>query len=191
MQRGTVKDDLSNKEWTEWLQELPKYRGKLNQHPSSEVGQGNAMEQAAGIAYAAATQERFLNGIAGELDWTGGGRQQSSKQAWAQVWGVFEKLGLRPTRSSAGAEASASTRTSASASPATRAKAAEPPLELPPSAASERCPPPSATQMGKEKRLTYVRTYVRACLRTYVIDFLFSNIRRTYDERDDEPDTMI
>ena len=122
------------------------------------------MEQAAGIAYAAATRGKFLN--IGSLDWTRDGHQQSSESSWAEVWGAFEKLGLRPTNDTTGAsvmtQASASTRTSASASSATRAKAPEPAPDVPPSAASGRWPPPSATQMGKEKGLTYVRTCVHA-----------------------------
>ena len=137
------------------------------------------MEQAAGIAYAAATEQRFLGDGSGRLDWTRGGNQKSSQGAWAEVWEVFEELGLRPTNDTAGAsvmtQAASSTRTSASASAATRARAPGPAPDVPPSAASGRWSPPSATQMGKEKGLTYVRT----CMPTYVIDFLFSNIRRT------------
>ena len=165
MQRGTINDDLTNKKWTEWLNHLPKYASKLTQQPRSDIGRGNAMEQAAGIAYAAATEQKFGESV-GRLDWTRGGHQQSSQEAWSEVWGAFQKLGLRPTNDTTGAgvmtQASASTRTSASASAATRAKAPEPAPDVPPSAASGRWPPPSATQMGKEKGLTYVRTYVHA-----------------------------
>ena len=69
MSRGNSTEDKSNKGWSEgWLAYLPRYRGTVGQSPYNQASQGNAMEQAAGVAYAAATDSEYL--LDGELDWT-------------------------------------------------------------------------------------------------------------------------
>ena len=57
------------------------------------------MEQAAGVAYAAATECKCL--VDGRLDWTRYGSIPSSQNAWASAWVEFRALGLGPMDSGA------------------------------------------------------------------------------------------
>ena len=94
--RGSAKDDRGNQEWsTRWLQQLPQYQSMLTQDPHSENGRGNAVEQAAGVAFAAVTNEVHL--AHGRLDWTRNGAIENCKSAWASVWIHFQALALGPT----------------------------------------------------------------------------------------------
>ena len=92
--RGTVEDDLSNKGWVKWLDRLPRYAASLRQAPTSTLSRGNAMEQAVGLSYAAASNARFLK--EGVLDWTRNLEVQSSQSSWAAVWTEFQKCGFGP-----------------------------------------------------------------------------------------------
>ena len=58
--RGTAEDDLTNLGWVRWFERLPRYAGSLRQASTSTLGQGNAMEQAVGLSYAAASNSRFF-----------------------------------------------------------------------------------------------------------------------------------
>ena len=91
--RGSAKDDRGNQEWsTRWLQQLPQYKSTLTQDPRSDNGRGNAVEQAAGVAFAAVTNEEHL--AHGRLDWTRSGAIESCKSAWASAWKHFQALVL-------------------------------------------------------------------------------------------------
>ena len=92
--RGTAGDDLCNVQWNELLNRLPLYESVVQQQPKSMISRGNAVEQAIGLAYAAATNARYLND--GELDWTRTGSRTSSQSAWAEAWWYFQVLGLGP-----------------------------------------------------------------------------------------------
>ena len=92
--RGTAGDDLCNVQWNELLNRLPLYESVVRQQPKSMISRGNAVEQAIGLAYAAATNARYLND--GELDWTRTGSRTSSQSAWAQAWSCFQALGFGP-----------------------------------------------------------------------------------------------
>ena len=91
--RGSAKDDRGNHEWiTRWIQHLPQYKSTLTQDPRSDNGRGNAVEQAAGVAFAAVTNDEHL--AHGRLDWTRNGAIESCKSAWASVWIHFQARGL-------------------------------------------------------------------------------------------------
>ena len=92
--RGTAEDDLTNLGWVRWFERLPRYAASLRQTPTSTLGQGNAMEQAVGLSYAAASKARFLKD--GSLDWTRNEEVQSSRSCWAEVWTEFQKMGFGP-----------------------------------------------------------------------------------------------
>ena len=142
------------------------------------------MEQAVGIACAAATRSQFLD--EGYLDWKRDRQQESSESAWAEVWVALKKLGLRPTddttKASVVTQASASTRASASAPAATRAEAPDPAPALPPFRGFGAMRSAIGHSDRERKGLTYVRgpTYVRACL-CYCLSFLehTEDVRRT------------
>ena len=92
--RGTAGDDLCNVQWNKLLDCLPKYASVVKQHPSSMISRGNAVEQAIGLAYAAATNAQYLN--EGDLDWTRKGLGTSSQSVWAEAWSCFQLLGFGP-----------------------------------------------------------------------------------------------
>ena len=92
--RGTAGDDLCNVLWNKLLDRLPLYESVVQQQPKSMISRGNAVEQAIGLSYAAATNARYLND--GELDWTRTGSRTSSQSAWAEAWWYFQVLGLGP-----------------------------------------------------------------------------------------------
>ena len=98
--RGTKEDDLGNKDWVKWLERLPHYAASLRQAPTSVLGRGNAMEQAVGLSYAAATQEQHMQ--EGILDWTRNTQVPSSQSSWAEVWTEFRKFGFGPILAEAG-----------------------------------------------------------------------------------------
>ena len=98
-ERGSRNDDLANMEWNAWLNLLPLYSSCVPQCPSNLKNRGNAMEQAVGLAYAAATDGHYLSH--GELDWTRNQSIRSSQSFWASCWSDFQKLGLGPHLGSA------------------------------------------------------------------------------------------
>ena len=98
-ERGSPNDDLANMEWNAWLNLLPLYSSCVPQGPSNLKSRGNAMEQAVGLAYAAATDGHYLGH--GDLDWTRNQSQRSSQSFWASCWSDFQKLGLGPHLGSA------------------------------------------------------------------------------------------
>ena len=64
--RGQDSDDLANKTWAKMFQDLPQYREMVQQRPTSTNSCGNAMEQAVGVAYAAASDcANVTNGYIG------------------------------------------------------------------------------------------------------------------------------
>ena len=92
--RGVDSDDPGNQKWQMWFSKMPLYSKKVQQRPSCTVSVGNAMEQLVGVAYAAATNSRFLK--YGWLDWTRNGEIRSSQQEWAELWFELQKIGLGP-----------------------------------------------------------------------------------------------
>ena len=102
--RGTIYHDLANWLWAKWYRRCPGYQGRLQRHDLNEKSEGDAMEWLAGVAFAAATDGRYVSHDAGRLDfemrwdWTDEGtvRIASSKQYWAEVWWCFQALGLGP-----------------------------------------------------------------------------------------------
>ena len=96
--RGTPADDLANKAWSRWLRRLPRYEHLATNMWSGSLSfnsRGNAMEIVVGLAWAAATDGRFLrHGHA--LEWN------ESQEEWKEVWKYMEARGLAPGSASAG-----------------------------------------------------------------------------------------
>ena len=177
--RGTAEDDLSNKGWVKWLERLPLYAASLRQAPTSTLSRGNAMEQAVGLSYAAASNARFLKD--GFLDWTRNKEIQSSQSCWAEVWTEFQRLGFGPilpeatvvietTDGQRGDRDDGSAPSPVSATAGALASALD---EAPASAAAPDSQRRETDSRTGDKGRTYVRTrlyvrmYVRNSLQTY------------------------
>ena len=91
--RGVPSDDMENKDWEKLYEQLPKYRAYMRKHqcPSCTRSIGNAMEQACGVAYAAATFGKDLP-VGSWMVW---GSEEQQK-AWARAWSAYQALGLNP-----------------------------------------------------------------------------------------------
>ena len=94
--RGVDQDDLLNKEWSAWFRRLPNTMDWLKQQhrmTSSEHGDGNRMEEFAGIAYTTYVHHHNLPRNM-TIEYQGG---EKHKEAWRKVWLVFRELGLPVT----------------------------------------------------------------------------------------------
>ena len=91
--RGEGFHDFKNIVWTNIKDKLPEFTKYLKNHqnPDSEIGLGNAMEQAAGVSYAAATYGQLLPED-GQLLWY----NLRQHKAWIRVWFAYQELGLKP-----------------------------------------------------------------------------------------------
>ena len=95
--RGRASHDQWNGTWSQWLQRLPRYHDTLQQDVRSTNMRGNAMEMAAGVAYAASKGADWKG--PGHLDWSRDGEVDpvTSKLYWECVWPRFLAVGLGPT----------------------------------------------------------------------------------------------
>ena len=105
--RGAPADDLCNIAWSSWLARLPRYeqlagamwsgateRGQEALSHACVTARGNAMEIAVGLAWAAATDGRYLReGHA--IEWS------ASQEEWKEVWKHMKERGLAPGSASA------------------------------------------------------------------------------------------
>ena len=92
--RGTPEEDFENSVWvSDFLDHMPTFDKSFWQGGSSMKQRGNKMEAAAGVAYAAATDCRFLPAKVSDLKFP----SEQSQRAWAAVWNALESLGLGPT----------------------------------------------------------------------------------------------
>ena len=91
--RGVVADDWLNTKWKALYQRLPRYRATITKqwNVSSVITEGNAMEVATGIAYAAHTRAEHLP-QGHELHFPAGG-----DAAWARVWECLTAVGVVAT----------------------------------------------------------------------------------------------
>ena len=91
--RGASSDDLRSPIWQVISEKLPRYTEYLMEHqnPQSPEGVGNAMEQAAGVSFAAATYGTRLPKNA-QLKWD----SIEQHAAWLRVWCACQALGLKP-----------------------------------------------------------------------------------------------
>ena len=58
--RGKPQHDLTNWLWSQWFHRSPGYRGRLAKFGLGQEAEGNAMEWLAGVAFAAATDCKYL-----------------------------------------------------------------------------------------------------------------------------------
>ena len=91
--RGKAEDVFPNAHWETMLLLSPFYRQTLTQDPQCTNSRGNAMEQAVGVAFAAATKSSYLKH--GKLDWTRESSISTSEAALKVVWKALEKLGVK------------------------------------------------------------------------------------------------
>ena len=92
--RGLDHHDPGNRTLNEWWPFLPLYKeGVHSADGLNHKSVGDALEQAAGISFAAATGERFLvHNNMGRLHFP----TIRARDAWARVWALFHRLGLGP-----------------------------------------------------------------------------------------------
>jgi len=96
--RGDANDDLQNVDWEHRVAaRVPQYMHGLWQEPATRRQKGNAIEQAIGVAWAAATGGAYLKRMSNyngpqQLEFSSG----YSLLRWRTVWYLFEELGFGP-----------------------------------------------------------------------------------------------
>ena len=102
--RGTPSDDVRSVCWQQLYMHLPRYQAYMGSHqgPKNPESIGNAMEQAIGVAYAAATKGCHLPSVT-SLHWD----TEEQEAAWLRAWDVYLAMGFTPQHSARASSGSA------------------------------------------------------------------------------------